>query len=301
MFDLNIKKNTITVSGEIDIYCADDFKKIVIDKNFEFNFSVNFTKLTYIDSSGIGVLLSIYNFYNDKKIKFVIIPSNPIAKIFRTCKLDSIFFKPTDDKGKSLPAKTIEFQESFKADTRVLAYLIDKLFVDLKKAKYSEDESQEIVVAVDEAVTNAILETIKASGDVEEEYSTETRAEILKNTKSIAIRWMITPNDFHATVIDRGGGLDLELINKQIPQVKNDNYLEQIKNYENNGNIIVRLNGKNIKLKRLGAGLKIMQKFLDTVIIDLIDSKSTLSETVGKNTVGTILNLYRKRRESLTF
>jgi len=297
MFDLKINHNIASVSGEIDIYCADEFKNIIINEKFKNDFFLDFTKLTYIDSSGIGVLLSIYNYYTDEKIKFIITPSAAVKKIFTTCKLDSIFFKQTSNE--SLP-QSIEFQESFKADTRVLAYLIDKLFDDLKKAKYSEDEAQEIVVAVDEAVTNAILETIKASGDVDDDFSTELRAEILKNTKSIAIRWIITPDDFHATVIDRGGGLDLEQINKEIPQVQDENYLEQVKNYEDNGNIIVRFNGKNIRLKRLGAGLKIMQKFLDAVIIDLIDSKSILSETVSKNTVGTILNLYRKRREDLT-
>jgi hypothetical protein len=56
------------------------------------------------------------------------------------------------------------------------------------------------------------------------------------------------------------------------------------------------LNGTEIPLHGIGAGLKIILNFMDAVTIDLIDREKIVSTSVSENTDGTILNMKRKKR-----
>lgn len=286
-FDTDIAK----VKGEIDIFCAEKLKETVKEHGFANDFTMDLQEVPYIDSSGIGALISLYNYYEQKGISFTILPSQGVRKVFAVSKLDTIFFK--DKPAHKDPKEHIVFYDSFEADTRILSFLIDKLFRDLENAKYDSEEAQEIVVAVDEAITNAILETIKATGEVVDDLTITFDP---KAVKSIAVRWEITPEEFFATVIDHGSGLDLQSIKSRVPQVNKEDYLSQVKTYQDKCNLHLRLNGEEIELKRLGAGLKIMANFMDSIFIDLIDSRQSVTTTVNKSTMGTILNLYRQRR-----
>jgi len=49
-------------------------------------------------------------------------------------------------------------------------------------------------------------------------------------------------------------------------------------------------------LKGIGAGLKIMTAFMDSITIDLIDKEKFISNSISDFTDGTILNMKRKRR-----
>ena len=289
MISISFSDNVIRVVGEIDIFCADQLRQSIKEHGFDRDFIVDLTDAKYIDSSGIGVFISLFNYFEKLGFRFYIQPSESLSKIFKISKLDTLFFK--EEKTRS---EAIVFHDSFEADTKVLSFIIDKLFKDLDRAGYGEEEAQEIVVAVDEAITNAVLETIKCTGEVEEDLSITFK---MDKVKAIAVRWEISDDNFYATIIDHGSGLDLKEVEAHLPEASGQDYLNQVGEHQQKGNIRLRLNGEEIELKRLGAGLKIMASFMDTILIDLIDAKKSVSDKVTRSTLGTILNLYRARRK----
>ncbi|MCK5268187.1 MAG: STAS domain-containing protein [Spirochaetes bacterium] len=289
MMEISFKNNTVKVSGEVDIFCADQLKSDIINHGFTEDFCVDLEDVNYIDSSGIGALISLYNHFEKLNISFHVNPSLMVRKIFTASKLDSLFFKEKQTR----ESENILFQDSFVADTKILAYIIDRLFRDLEKADYPHEDSQEIVVSVDEAITNAILETIKATGEVIDDLDMTYHA---NTVKTIAVKWEIKPEEFFATIIDHGSGFDMNKIKTTIPDTTGNDYLAQVGEYQQKCNLQVRLNGENITLNRLGAGLKIMTAFMDAIIIDLIDVKESDTGKLDKEANGTILNLYRKRK-----
>ncbi|GEM_PF-152797 len=284
--------NTIRITGSVDIFCAEQLKSAVHEQGYTSHVTLDMQKVDYIDSSGIGALISLHNEFKKLDIAITVIPSPGIARIFSTSKLDSLFF--ADSRSAALEkSKAVTFHESFEADTRILASIIDKLFEDLEHAGYSEEEGQEIVVAVDEAITNAVLETIKATGEVLDNFAVALKKGPLK---MIAVKWEITDQDFTATVIDHGAGLDLDEVQQRTPQTGTGDYLNQVDDYQHKCNLRMRVNGESVELKRLGAGLKIMATFMDDIFIDLIDSCEIISSTVSHCTTGTILTLHRNRK-----
>jgi len=291
MINISFDDDVIRVTGEIDIFCADQLRESITQHGFTKDFTVDLTEVKYIDSSGLGVFIFLFKHFEQQDVHFFILPSRSLRKIFKISKLDTLFFRADNNS-----ADSIVFHDSFEADTRVLSSIVDKLFEDLDRAAYDKEEAQEIVVAVDEAITNAVLETIKSTGEVEEDFSIASRTD---KVKAIAVRWEITDRDFYATVVDHGPGLDLEAIEKHLPETSRKDYLDQVSEHQQKGNIRLRLNGEEIELARLGAGLKIMASFMDTILIDLIDAKKTLSDQVATSTLGTILNLYRARRKPI--
>ncbi len=186
----------------------------------------------------------------------------------------------------------IKFLDSFDADTAVVPKVIDSLIFDLKKMKYPREEIYEIVLSMDEAITNAIQETMKKDTDG---VSVEKDPE----RKGITVRYTVSINDFNATIIDHGKGLDIKGQMELTPQKHSGDYYDQIIRYVTDAErkkLTVRVNGKEIMLKGIGAGLKIILAFMDSVTIDLIEKKRGLSDTISNATDGTILNLIRKRR-----
>ena len=287
--------NTLRISGSIDIFCAEQLKNAIHEKTPPGDLTLDMREVEYIDSSGIGALISLYNEFTARTATITVLPSPGISRIFATSKLDTLFFadrRPVPDN----KPRPITFHESFEADTRILAFLIDRLFEDLARGHYQEEEAQEIVVAVDEAITNAVLETIKTTGEVLDNFTVSLR----KTTpKMIAVNWEISGSDFTATVIDHGSGLDLNEVQQRTPQAGSGDYLNQVDDYQHKCNLRMRVNGENVELKRLGAGLKIMATFMDDIFIDLIDSCEVVSSTVSHCTTGTILTLHRRRRMAL--
>jgi anti-sigma regulatory factor (Ser/Thr protein kinase) len=184
----------------------------------------------------------------------------------------------------------IDFLNSYSADTAVVPEVIDQLISDLMKGDYHRDEIDEIVLAMDEAVTNAIQETMKSLIDREDD-----------ERRDITIRYTITDNLFDATVIDHGKGLDLFNILNATPRCGSRSYLNEIVSYASESEkskLTVRLNGKEIPLRGIGAGLKIILNFMDAVTIDLIDKEKVISQSVSEHTDGTIFTMKRKRRYS---
>jgi anti-sigma regulatory factor (Ser/Thr protein kinase) len=186
--------------------------------------------------------------------------------------------------------KEICFLDSFRADTSIVPEVIDRLYNDLKKMEYPKDEIDEIILSMDEAITNAVQETICT---INEQYCHS------KMNREITVRYNIDDDEFNATVIDHGKGLDIDKMLKKIPDTTSDQYHQEIFDYiktQEKNRLKVRLNGKELFLNGIGAGLRIILSFMDIVTIDLLDTQTVVSETVSEFTDGTILNMKRKRR-----
>ncbi len=184
----------------------------------------------------------------------------------------------------------INFLDSFKADTLVVREVIDVLMRDLRSIDYPKDEVDEIILSMDEAITNAVQETL---------FTQQQSVEFVEQCREITVRYHITDDEFDSTVIDHGKGLDIERMLKVTPDKNSDDYKDQIFDYVKQAEkkrLHVRLNGNEISLNGIGAGLRIMLSFMDNITIDLIDKKKILTTCVSESTEGTILNMQRKRR-----
>ncbi len=189
----------------------------------------------------------------------------------------------------------IDFLNSYTANTAVVPEVIERLINDLKKIKYIQDEIDEIVLSMDEAITNAIQETMKANEIAKRRFISDD------DRRDITVRYTISTDIFDATIIDHGKGLDIFNILNSTPQAGTTSYMNQIISYateSEKSKIKVRLNGQEIALRGIGAGLKVILNFMDTITIDLIDKEKVLSQSVTENTDGTIFNMKRKRRYS---
>jgi anti-sigma B factor antagonist len=69
----------ITVKGDIEIYTLEDFKKVLSDvgHSFDKNIVIDVSKVNFIDSSGIGALISLYKLQNKKSRKLIIRNASP--------------------------------------------------------------------------------------------------------------------------------------------------------------------------------------------------------------------------------
>lgn len=191
-----------------------------------------------------------------------------------------------------IKSNEIKFLESYSASTGVVPQVIGRLIDDLKSLNFHQEEIDEIVLSMDEAVTNAIQETIKKNLCVPDCICSIDR-------RDITIRYIISREEFDATIIDHGKGLDIFNIIKSVPDCKSPLYQDQIVGYateSEKNKIRITLNGNEIHLKGIGAGLKIILKFMDHVTIDLIDKEKILSGYVSEHTDGTIFSMRRLRR-----
>jgi anti-sigma regulatory factor (Ser/Thr protein kinase) len=186
----------------------------------------------------------------------------------------------------------IDFLNSYSASTSIVPEVIERLILDLKQTNYKQDEIDEIVLSMDEAVTNAVQETIKTNENTLRRITQD-------DLRDITVRYTITSDIFDATIIDHGRGFDIFNILNSTPRVGSTNYINQIISYATESEkcrIKVRLNGREIPLRGIGAGLKIILNFMDAITIDMIDKETVLSSSVTENTDGTIFNMKRTKR-----
>lgn len=83
----------IGLDGDLDAYTSDDFKAEVIKSlNSPKDIVIDATKLEFIDSTGLGSLISIYNkIRNDEKNMSIENIKSNVKKIFEITELDKIF------------------------------------------------------------------------------------------------------------------------------------------------------------------------------------------------------------------
>jgi anti-sigma regulatory factor (Ser/Thr protein kinase) len=184
----------------------------------------------------------------------------------------------------------INYLDSFAADTLIVREVIDSLICDLHKMNYPKEESDEIILAMDEIITNAVQETL---------FSRKDEPNRNNPGHEITVRYHISHYDFDATIIDHGKGLDIDAMFKKVPDSKAPDYKEQLFKYAQKADgkkLRIRINGKEITINGIGAGLKIILSFMDTLNIDLIDRESVISNSVAGTTDGSIITMHRKRR-----
>jgi len=186
--------------------------------------------------------------------------------------------------------KEITFIGNFVTDTSIVALIVDKVIKDLLKMDYPREEIDEIAISMDESIANAVSATI---------------ANIAESTKEnpkkpyITIRYAISETEFDATIIDQGKGLDLFKTLSTTPDIDSEDYHNQVMTYTEDtekSQSSLTMNNKNIQLKGVGAGLKIISSFMDSVSIEYIDRNTIIATKISESTEGTIFNMKRKRR-----
>lgn len=184
----------------------------------------------------------------------------------------------------------IRYIRSFGPETKFVPQVIGDLEADLDKAGFSFEDRMEVVMAVDEAMTNAILETARSKNS----FITKIK-EAFRLENSVTVSWSIDVDKFSFTVIDQGEGLDLEIMIGKTPAPGDKDYFDKVKHYEQKDQLVLRINGKPVEVKRFGAGLKIILSFMDRITIDYIDKEAIVTKKLSGATQGTILSMIRYR------
>lgn len=97
MFDTKIENcenyQKISLRGDLDVYSEEEFKKFIdekIDANKDIIFDLE--NLDYLDSTGLGMFMTIYNMQKSKGKKVKIINSKEnIKKLFKITDLFDLF------------------------------------------------------------------------------------------------------------------------------------------------------------------------------------------------------------------
>lgn len=84
----------ITCKGDLDAFYAEEFKEKALASvaNEEKDILFDASELTYIDSTGLGALIAIYNVQRQKGrgLKVIHAPET-VEKLFRITRLDEVF------------------------------------------------------------------------------------------------------------------------------------------------------------------------------------------------------------------
>lgn len=94
-YDINEEKDLIKISldGDLDAYSSDEFKDAVLNKvPSSKDILINARKLNFIDSTGLGSLISIYNNIKEQEKTISIEEIKPnVKQIFEITELDKLF------------------------------------------------------------------------------------------------------------------------------------------------------------------------------------------------------------------
>ncbi|MDO5725786.1 MAG: STAS domain-containing protein [Tissierellia bacterium] len=94
LFDEKENLLNVKLSGELDIYSVNDFKNRVLELYTQRKSDIQFdcTKLEYIDSTGLGAMVSILKVLkDDNKSIYLYNLKTSLMKLFKITKLDEIF------------------------------------------------------------------------------------------------------------------------------------------------------------------------------------------------------------------
>ena len=95
-YNIEVRENEVYIQleGDLDIYSCDKFKEDsikVVEKN-KLDLIIDAKELVYIDSTGLGALISIYKRVKEHQNKIIIENLKPnVQKIFAITDLDKIF------------------------------------------------------------------------------------------------------------------------------------------------------------------------------------------------------------------
>lgn len=88
------KDGTIYIDGELDIFNAQDVRVRVLDEyeKSKSDIVLDFSHVSFMDSTGLGILISIQKVLNDDGYKLRIVNVDPkIKKIFIITELEEVF------------------------------------------------------------------------------------------------------------------------------------------------------------------------------------------------------------------
>ena len=88
------KDGTIYIDGELDIFNAQDVRVRVLDEyeKSKSDIVLDFSHVSFMDSTGLGVLISIQKVLNDDGYKLRIVNVDPkLKKIFVITELEEVF------------------------------------------------------------------------------------------------------------------------------------------------------------------------------------------------------------------
>ncbi len=80
----------VTVTGDIDIYASKDFKNTIfeISQTRDKNIDIDFSRVDFMDSAGLGVLISLYKIQKARGKKLII--SNANTDVINFIKLSNL-------------------------------------------------------------------------------------------------------------------------------------------------------------------------------------------------------------------
>ncbi|HOT47350.1 MAG TPA: STAS domain-containing protein [Spirochaetota bacterium] len=83
---------TVTVIGDIDLYTSKDFKNTLfeVSQTRDKNIEIDFSRVDFMDSAGIGVLISLYKIQKTRGKKLVISKAN--ADVINFVKLSNLTY-----------------------------------------------------------------------------------------------------------------------------------------------------------------------------------------------------------------
>ena len=120
----------------------------------------------------------------------------------------------------------------------------------------------------------------------------------LKELSEIVVfRWKHHKDNFGISVLDYGGGLDLPRVYKEIPVGDTlEEFINELKVYKDKSSVKVRNHGKIIEHARFGRGLRIVNGLVDSLGIKFHAEGGTISKTISKETIGTIISVIYNTR-----
>lgn len=98
--DIEVKEDddddiiTVAILGDIDLYASKKFKNTLLEisQTREKNIAIDFSQVSYMDSAGLGVLISLSKIQNIKGKKLIISKANAdIINFIKLSNLSDIF------------------------------------------------------------------------------------------------------------------------------------------------------------------------------------------------------------------
>lgn len=84
----------LEVTGEVDVNTAPSLREALLEQTLgeNFNIIVDLSKVSFLDSTGCGVLIGAYRRIEDNDGSFIILSPQPaVSKVFEITKLVNIF------------------------------------------------------------------------------------------------------------------------------------------------------------------------------------------------------------------
>lgn len=150
-----------------------------------------------------------------------------------------------------------------------------ELFNSLVENHFSSSDIQQIELACDEALTNAITANIKN-----------------QSQESIICKWKIEGSRFVLTILDYGRGIPKEKLEEADPPKTLNDFIQKFHALQKENASVLPYAGTNKPHKNMGQGLKIIRKLMDTVRI-LYHNKETIVDDPKKTSSieGSILEI----------